>query len=286
MRSPYEPDDEGYQDGQDEHYGKFYGKYKAVVKDVDDPEKLGRVRLFIGDIMAGPESDPEQWSDWAEAETQVAPSAEGLGAVNVPPIGAFTWVSFEQGDPDYPIIGGGRFVEPEDESPRGVSDLAKGEGDAGLSRGNQTVNNVTVPGDTAGGSNYPFNSVFVTESGQVVEYDNSPGAERIRIRNADGTFIELAASKDFVAQALRDVAMHAARDFLIACGQLFAIGAANIMLGDRSATEPLLLGDRWAPLFKLHTHGTGVGESSPPLNALDVDNPATNPRSVAHKVDR
>lgn len=286
MRSPYEQDDEGYIEGLDMHYGKLYGKFKAVVKDVDDPLKMGRVRLFVEDVMAGPESDPEQWLDWAEANVQPAPDDAGLGGVDVPPLGAYLWVTFEQGDVDYPIFEGGRFVEPEDATPRGISDLAKGEGDAGLSRSAQTVNNVVVPGDTAGSSEYPFNRVIVTKSGQVVEYDNSPGVERIRVRNADGTFIELAASKDFVVQALRDVAMHAARDFLIACGQLCAIGAANIMLGDRSATEPIMLGDRWATLFKLHTHSTGVGPSGQPLNILDVDNPATNPRSVAHKVDR
>lgn len=38
---------------------------------------------------------------------------------------------------------------------------------------------------------YPYNNVIETESGHVIEYDDSPGAERIHIMHRDGSFIEM-----------------------------------------------------------------------------------------------
>lgn len=38
---------------------------------------------------------------------------------------------------------------------------------------------------------YPFNKVIETESGHTVEYDDTPGAERISIAHKSGTFIEM-----------------------------------------------------------------------------------------------
>lgn len=38
---------------------------------------------------------------------------------------------------------------------------------------------------------YPFNKVFGTEDGSVVEFDSTPGAERINIYHKSGTFVEI-----------------------------------------------------------------------------------------------
>ena len=38
---------------------------------------------------------------------------------------------------------------------------------------------------------YPYNKVRLTESGHIVEFDDTPGAERINIRHRTGSFIEL-----------------------------------------------------------------------------------------------
>jgi hypothetical protein len=38
---------------------------------------------------------------------------------------------------------------------------------------------------------YPFNKVTVTESGHIIEYDDTPGHERVHIYHRSGTFIEL-----------------------------------------------------------------------------------------------
>lgn len=38
---------------------------------------------------------------------------------------------------------------------------------------------------------YPYNKVYQTESGHVVEFDDTPGAERIHVYHRSGTFIEI-----------------------------------------------------------------------------------------------
>lgn len=43
---------------------------------------------------------------------------------------------------------------------------------------------------------YPYNSVYESESGHIVEFDDTAGAERIHIRHRSGTRLEVAASGD------------------------------------------------------------------------------------------
>lgn len=40
-------------------------------------------------------------------------------------------------------------------------------------------------------SEYPYNKVRLTESGHIIEFDDTPGAERINIKHRTGSFIEL-----------------------------------------------------------------------------------------------
>src|SRR5689334_18269655 len=78
---------------------RFYGKYRGIVQDVDDPEGLGRLRAQVPEVL-----DTET-SPWA---LPCAPSAgpdQGLHAI--PPVGAGVWIEFEAGDPSRPIWVGG-----------------------------------------------------------------------------------------------------------------------------------------------------------------------------------
>lgn len=45
---------------------------------------------------------------------------------------------------------------------------------------------------------YPYNKVFQTESGHIIEMDDSPGSERLHIYHASGTFIEIDANGSIV----------------------------------------------------------------------------------------
>ena len=76
----------------------FYGKYRGIVTDNDDPMMLGRVRAKVPAIFGDRESG------WA---LPCAPYAGNkVGFFFVPPIGAKVWIEFEAGDPDSPICAG------------------------------------------------------------------------------------------------------------------------------------------------------------------------------------
>jgi len=78
--------------------GPFYGKYRGVVTDTNDPLMIGRIKARVPDVMGAADSG------WA---TPCAPFAgQGMGAFGLPATGAGVWIEFEHGDPDYPIWAG------------------------------------------------------------------------------------------------------------------------------------------------------------------------------------
>jgi hypothetical protein len=87
---------------------RYFGKYKGFIRDNDDPEKRGRLRVFCPQIM-GATDGPKNWLDWAEP---CLPWLGGLSSLDfgVPPIPAQNdkiavgvWIEFEGGNPDHPI---------------------------------------------------------------------------------------------------------------------------------------------------------------------------------------
>ena len=78
---------------------QFYGKYRGVVSDVDDPQSMGRLRASVPEVLG-----EEVVSPWA---LPCAPySGDGVGIYAVPPVGAGVWIEFEAGDPARPIWAG------------------------------------------------------------------------------------------------------------------------------------------------------------------------------------
>lgn len=59
---------------------------------------------------------------------------------------------------------------------------------------------------------YPFNKVTETESGHVVEFDDTPGAERVQIFHRSGTFEEIHPNGDKVEKIVRDRYVSILRD--------------------------------------------------------------------------
>ena len=78
---------------------KYYGKYRAKVVDINDPEKRGRIRVMCPKILR------EYKSAWCEPCIPVAFDLGGDFAL--PKINEFVWVEFESGDVNKPIYTGG-----------------------------------------------------------------------------------------------------------------------------------------------------------------------------------
>lgn len=86
-----------------ESLGVYYGNYRGVVADVEDPEKLGRVKLRVPQIAGD-----NVIEEWAWPKGQVA--GEDFGDFMIPPKGSPVWVEFENGDPQHPIWSGGHWA--------------------------------------------------------------------------------------------------------------------------------------------------------------------------------
>lgn len=89
---------------------RFYGKYRGIVTDVDDPEGMARLRAQVPAVLG------ELDSPWALPCTPYA--GDGVGFHAVPPVGSGVWIEFEAGDTSRPIWSGGwwaRNEPPKDE---------------------------------------------------------------------------------------------------------------------------------------------------------------------------
>jgi uncharacterized protein involved in type VI secretion and phage assembly len=76
----------------------FYGKYRGIVTDNQDPSMIGRIRAKVPDVMGDIESG------WAMPCAPFGGNSTGFFAI--PPKNAGVWIEFEHGDPDYPIWSG------------------------------------------------------------------------------------------------------------------------------------------------------------------------------------
>ena len=148
---------------------RFYGKYRGVVRNVDDPEGLARIRANVPEVL-----DTEV-SPWAWPCSTYAGPDVGLHAV--PPVGAGVWIEFEAGDPARPIWVGGWW---------GRDDPPKNE---------------------QGSASKPPQKTLKSESGLLLAFDDdahtatlsdSNGSNLVTIKVDDGQVKVLAATKVIV----------------------------------------------------------------------------------------
>jgi len=77
---------------------RFYGKYRGIVTDNQDPLQIGRLQAFVPEVLQ------DVTSGWALPCAPYAGTTSGFYAV--PPVGAGVWIEFEAGDTSRPIWSG------------------------------------------------------------------------------------------------------------------------------------------------------------------------------------
>ena len=87
----------------------FYGKYRAKVVEVQDPQLKGRIRVMCPKVLG------EAKSSWCEPCVPVA--YDNGGDFAIPKLGEFVWVEFEEGNPNKPIYTGGLWSSNKSPSP-------------------------------------------------------------------------------------------------------------------------------------------------------------------------
>lgn len=208
--------------------------FTGVVEDRNDPERLGRVRVRLFSYHTEDKSKiPTNDLQWAHIIYPVTtPSMDGMGHTPSFLVEGSQVFGFFR-DPDAfqePMILGsipGVASRSANSSkgfndPNGIYPSITGEPDTNrLARGDlhqseiEKADNSTTGVSSADGSTwdeleiennaeYPKNHVFESESGHVVEFDDTNGSERIHEYHTSGTFYEIDADGNKVTRVVGD----------------------------------------------------------------------------------
>ncbi len=133
----------------------FYGKYRGIVTDINDPLMIGRIKANVPDVMG------DQESGWA---MPCAPfGGNQMGFFALPSVGAGVWIEFEHGDPEYPIWSGCWWGSVAEMPPL-----------------------LLAP---------PYKKLMIiTEGGQSITLDDTPGIGGITLETSSGQKIVLSAT--------------------------------------------------------------------------------------------
>jgi len=133
----------------------FHGKYRGVVTDIQDPLMTLRIRATVPAVLG------DQESGWALPCAPFGGSQVGMFAL--PTVGAGVWIEFEGGDPDYPIWSGCWWGSAAEVPPL-----------------------LLAP---------PYKKLMiVTEGGQTVTLDDTPGIGGITLETSSGQKIVMNAT--------------------------------------------------------------------------------------------
>lgn len=282
-----------------DNFASFYGDQNRwfigeVVNVKDDALKMGRVQVRVYGIHTGDENDiPEKELPWAQVMAPITQGGTG-NTDNTNGVGNFLGLLpgarvvgfFLDGENSQAPLIMGTIPKYEEASEGGsnINPLAKGE--------------QTYPYDPKGGdcfsepedpyaAEYPYNKVYETESGHLKEYDDTPGAERIREKHKSGTFYQMNPDGSYITRVVKDrYSVIIGDDFLKIegewkiCLDTFTVEAREINMtasesmslvsdGTMSITSPA--GDAVINGVSLvnHTHldnpGLAAGVTSPPV---------------------
>jgi len=129
------------------YFKRYYACYRGIVHDNEDPKNYGRLILSVPQIHG--KKIHEYWA-WPKGMF----AGKDIGFYAIPNKGDGVWVSFEEGNPRYPIWEYGWWAK--DQVPKGASIQ---------------------------------NKVFQTTTGHRLEFDDEHG--RIRITAGNGQIVEI-----------------------------------------------------------------------------------------------
>ena len=167
----------------------------GTVKSVDDPKKLGRVKVKLYDIHRNIDTKDPPWSQVVMPATPLAINGTGQSvnlAVNSLVCGIFLDDTMQEF-----MVMGSLPTKTEGVEDNNVRVRAEADPHAAETRGTYQPASTYAP-------EYPYNNVMETESGHVKEYDDTPGLERITERHKSGTNYEVTADGSKNETIVRD----------------------------------------------------------------------------------
>lgn len=161
--------------------------FVAVVEDIQDPKKLGRVKIRVVNEHDSDSVKTDQllWATpiipiTSASHKQVGRSPTGLL------VGSYVFGFYLDGnEKQIPMLWGSYAKIPGNNEDN--NDIPA------LAREINTINKDKVNGEpeTAYAAKYPYNHVWQTESGHVIEVDDTPSHERLHVYHKSGTYTEI-----------------------------------------------------------------------------------------------
>ena len=238
----------------------YAGKFRGFVADNQDPETRGRIRLRVPSVLG------EATTDWA-LPCMPYGGAKGLGMLHVPPIGAQVFVEFLEGDVSSPVWTG-TFWRQSSEAAEGYRgpDTKVLKTDSG---------HVLTFDDTEGAETIILASG--TEAQMVLDHEGSftltdqsggtvvldAAASELTVKDANGNQLVMSASGIACTDANGNEITTSGSGVEVKSSAVVAIKGSMVAIAG-SGGEPIIKGTSFMSIFNSHTHPTGVGPSGPP----------------------
>ncbi len=229
------------------------GFQRAIVRNNNDPDKLGRVRVeypwFQGDSLEHP-------SEWCEVCTPFASKEAGMWFI--PEIGEEVLVYLQGGNLDHPVILGSLYSKQ----------------------------NRPPESNRAGDHNSDNSNAlkFIrTRSGHLLAFDDSDADRAVVLKDKEGRRLEILSKENkivlsdeqnnclviegptiTISNSNGDEVRIESGGITVKSQSVKIEAAASLELG-AGATEALVKGQSFMSLFNSHTHTTAWGPSGPPM---------------------
>lgn len=263
-------------------FRRYYGTYRGIVVDNEDPENRLRIRAQIPAI-GHRTIEQVPTNIWALPNLPGLASSDGKcqGMFAPPEVGDPVWVQFEYGLPEKPIYTGGWLKKDHE-----ATEFATGG--APTRRGFRTrsghylqfreddgdVSIILAKGDGDGSQDGTYftmldngSVVLSTSSGSLLYMDAESGD--VNVVSQDGSVLSVGKDRFLVSSSAGQIIsadgdsmnIISQGDLVLTAGGKIALASNSIDIGN-GAVEPAVLGNQLGTLYSTHVHTSG-GPGSP-----------------------
>lgn len=170
--------------------------------EADEPQ-TGRV--LVREILG--HSDRVNSEDLLPAYIMMPNTSAGVSGIGLSPTGLLKGsrvMCMKLPDQPSAYILGVLNYAPEDN--HSVSSYARGQGEPELKTRNriQGEGGVVIEPASKYKTRYPYNNTMTTRSGHILEFDDTPGSERVQIFHKSGSYIEILPDGTIVTKTVKD----------------------------------------------------------------------------------